>query len=470
MRYTADQVVYDEVAQPHRSVGARPVRLSEETMEERRLKVLERMAREKLDVLLIYADREHGDNFCYLTGFSPRFEEAALVLHRDGRCCMLLGNEMLHMCRKARIKAEPIHVPYFSLPNQPMLHSKTMEGLVRDAGIREGMQAGVCGWKLFTSALEDNEELYDVPYFIVDAVKKAAGASGRVRSMGSIFLDPKSGARVRANANEIAYYEFGATLASGCVLECMNQVEEGRTEMELAQTLSAYGQPITVQTICAAGERFTDAQVAPRWKQVRRGDRFSISMGLEGGFTSRAAYAAESAADIPEAERGFLEEAAKPYYAAAATWYSTVGLDVTAGELYAAVEEALPREKYGWELNPGHLTATEEWLCSPICENSRIRLQSGMMLQMDIIPQVKGVGKPGAEDGIALADASLRKQLREEYPQAWERMQRRRDYMQRELGIRLKEEVLPLSDLAGYYRPYLLNRTKAFRVEGVSGK
>lgn len=48
---------------------------------------------QKLDVLMIYADREHGANFAYLTGFEPRFEEAVLVLHADGNVYFLLGKK-----------------------------------------------------------------------------------------------------------------------------------------------------------------------------------------------------------------------------------------------------------------------------------------------------------------------------------------------------------------------------------------
>ena len=33
------------------------------------------------------------------------------------------------------------------------------------------------------------------------------------------------------------------------------------------------------------------------------------------------------------------------------------------------------------------------------------------------------------------------------------------------LNIKLKPEVLPLSNIAGLYRPYMLNKDKAFVVE-----
>ena len=54
------------------------------------------------------------------------------------------------------------------------------------------------------------------------------------------------------------------------------------------------------------------------------------------------------------------------------------------------------------------------------------------------------------------ADASLRAQLAQAYPGAWERIQARRRFMADALGIDLHADVLPLSNLAGHLRPFLL--------------
>ena len=86
----------------------------------RKQKVLQRMETEKFDQLVFYADKEHGSNFEYLTGFIPRFEEGLLVLNKDGMATLILGNENLKLCQHARISADLIHYPAFSLPNQPM--------------------------------------------------------------------------------------------------------------------------------------------------------------------------------------------------------------------------------------------------------------------------------------------------------------------------------------------------------------
>jgi hypothetical protein len=68
------------------------------------------------------------------------------------------------------------------------------------------------------------------------------------------------------------------------------------------------------------------------------------------------------------------------------------------------------------------------------------------------------------EDGIALADEALRQAFAVRWPEAWSRIQARRAFMQDRLGIWLKPEVLPFSNLAAYLPPYLLSPGKAMRV------
>ena len=131
------------------------------------------------------------------------------------------------------------------------------------------------------------------------------------------------------------------------------------------------------------------------------------------------------------------------------------------GELYALVEKTLPQSEFHWGLCPGHLTAEEEWLCSPIRKNSKEILRSGMILQIDIIPAVPGYGGVSAESTVALADEKLREELKGQYPELWQRIQARREYLRQELGITLGEDVLPMCSTVAYLRPYLLNWDEA---------
>jgi hypothetical protein len=78
-----------------------------------------------------------------------------------------------------------------------------------------------------------------------------------------------------------------------------------------------------------------------------------------------------------------------------------------------------------------------------------------MALQMDIIPISQGpFCYTNAEDGIVLADETLRADIAQHYPSCWRRMRARRDFMQDVLGIRLDESVLPLSNTEGWLPPF----------------
>ena len=64
---------------------------------------------------------------------------------------------------------------------------------------------------------------------------------------------------------------------------------------------------------------------------------------------------------------------------------------------------------------------------------------------------------------MALADEALRAELAARYPGLWQRVTRRRAFMAGTLGIRLRPEVLPLSNLSGYLRPLWLAPHLAMR-------
>lgn len=457
------RVRYDVRPHPPVTKGSEPVDLTEYTMREHKEKVLAAMRKRDIDVLAVYGDREHGANFGYLTGFEPRFEEGLLVLHKNGDAVLMLGNENLKMTQYARIKAQAVHVPHFSLPNQPMKTDYKFSELLGRAGIQKGRTVGIVGWKLFTGLFEDNKKMFDVPGFIVDSIKGICG-DGAVLNATDMFIHPLYGVRLQMNANEIAHYEYGASQAAYCVYKVMDSIEPEKTELELADLLAAHGQPPSVQTICASGQRFTNAVAAPRNKKIEAGEPVTVTMGLRGGLTHRCGYAVSDEQQLHPGKRDYLERVAVPYYRALTAWYSGIGIGVKAADIYRRTEQILPAETYGWSLNPGHYVAEEEWMSSPFYPDSPVVLKSGMMLQMDIIIHVKGYGGANAEDGAALADESLRNQIKEHYPELWKRFEKRREYMRNILGIPIKDEMLPMSMLCGYFRPYLLDKQKAFYI------
>lgn len=453
-------VVLDKVQRPVSDFNAETVVLSDATMKERKAKVLNKMKERNLDSLLIYADREHGANFEYLTGFIPRFEEALLIVNVQGPSYLLLGNENLKMANYSRLEAEAIHVPHFSLPNQPMENQSSFLEIMKGA-IGKPKKLGIVGWKVFTSRYDENDQLFDIPYYIVDAVRKIVGENGSLVNGTNVFIGEKDGVRTVNNAGEIAYYEYGASLASDCVLKAMDEIELGKLDIELATYLSAYGQPHNVTTIFTTGERFTKALLYPQAKPVQLGDKFSITTGYKGGLSSRAGYIVSDSSELPEEVRDYLDKAAIPYYNAVVAWLENARIGMRGQEMYDCIQAVLPKEQFNWSLNPGHLVSDEEWMCSPVYPGSETQFKSGMLFQVDIIPSVKGYAGTSAETGIALADESLREEIRKDNPALWERFEQRRNYMEKVLNIRLHPEVLPLSNTVGYYRPFALAKDKA---------
>lgn len=455
-----ENIVYKQVASPQPDCTNQPVMLSDETMQKRYEKVLQRMKEENIDTLVVYADLEHGSNFEYLTGFLPRFEEALLVIHDNGKNFMIMGNENLNKVEHSRIKATALHAPHFSLPNQPMDCEESFSSILQIAQISEGKKVGIAGWKNFTSRFEDNHTLFDVPYYIVEDIKKLVGKNGEVFNAAYLFIGNK-GVRCINNVNEIEHYEFGASLASDCMLKAMNHLDVGVSEMELGSDLNALGQKNSVVTIAAAGKRFVKANIYPTDNQVKLMDTISLTVGYKGGLSSRAGYAVKEESELPTEIQDYVDVVVKPYYHAVVKWLENVHCGMVGGDLYDLIEEVLPKSEYHWSLCPGHLTADEEWMSSPVYKNSKEVIDSGMLFQIDIIPSVKGYGGTSAESSVVLADEKLRDEIQEKAPDLWKRMLRRRNYIEQELGIQLHEDILPLCSTVGYLRPLLLNKEKA---------
>ena len=84
---------------------------------ERRLAALVQVA--GTDWVLVYADREHYGNLTYLVNFDPRFEEGLLVLGKNGKRVLIVGNEGLGYVGTLRAPVEVELCQTLSLNSQP---------------------------------------------------------------------------------------------------------------------------------------------------------------------------------------------------------------------------------------------------------------------------------------------------------------------------------------------------------------
>lgn len=414
------------------------------------------------DRLIVYADREHSANLSYLTGFDPRFEEAILVVGPADEPAILVGNECYAMAGAAPLPMRRHLFQELSLPSQPRDGSQTLADILAEEGVRKGQRVGVVGWKEYA-----NPQTIEAPAFIVDELRRMTGSTGTVENASVFMIGAKDGLRVINEVEQLAAFEYAACQTSHGIRQLLFGLKEGMSEQEAVHLLEWSGQPLSCHLMLTSGPRASLGLLSPGDRRIERGDQFTVAFGIWGGLNCRAGFVVEDASELPAAIGDYIEKLVGPYFEAVAEWYSALRIGQTGGTLQAIIDRHLGDPFFGIFLNPGHQIHLDEWVNSPIAPGSNIELRSGMALQVDIIPATgTEYFTTNIEDGIALADAALRKSFAAQYPGAWHRIQERRRFMSEELGIELHPDVLPFSNIPAYLPPFLLRPDHAMTMVG----
>lgn len=421
--------------------------------------LLERAKAAGFDALVVYGDREHAANLAFLTGYDPRFEEALLILAPGTTPGLLIGNEGWGYAELAGGEFERVLYQTFSLPGQPRDRSPPLGEILAARGLRPGMRIGAAGWKVFGPDDRGSGPAWlDLPAFIADSLRALAGPEGSVANAADLLMNPADGLRAINDVDQLAAFEFAATWSSEAVRRVLFGVRPGMTEIEASTLMGLTGLPQNVHLMLTGGRRATYGLPSPSLDRLERGKPFTTAVGYQGALNCRAGFLAADAAELPADIQDYVDRLVGPYFAAVVEWYEAIGLGVEGGVLQEIVDRHLGDPFFGIGLNPGHLISLEEWLHSPVTRGSRIPFRSGMAVQVDIIPATGTKWfTTNIEDGIALADADLRADFAVRYPEAWGRIEARRRFMTEQLGIRLKPEVLPFSNIPAYLPPFILS-------------
>jgi hypothetical protein len=278
-----------------------------------------------------------------------------------------------------------------------------------------------------------------------------------VENATDILIDPANGLRVVNELDQLASFEWAACQTSDAVRRVLAALQPGMSERECAQLLAWNGTPLSCHLMLTAGPRARFGLLSPGDRPIERGDPFTIAFGIWGALNCRAGFVVEDTSELPDGIADYVQRLVTPYFTAVADWYEALHVGQVGGALQAIVDRHLGDAFFGVHLNPGHQLHLDEWVNSPVFAGSTVELRSGTALQCDIIP---ATGTPyfttNVEDGVALADESLRTQLAAAYPDAWRRIEARRGFMADSLGIELHPDVLPLSNLAAHLPPFLL--------------
>ena len=425
---------------------------------------LARMHKLGLDVLAVYGDREHCANLAFLTGFDPRFEEALLLLAADGRNKLLVGNECMGYLPDAALGLEVEPFQDFSLLGQARNGSRPLRQILAEFGIEAGRRVGCVGWKYFDDALiAGQEQALEVPAYLVDLLRELCADSQCVINATAIFMHPQTGLRIHSEPGQIARFEYAAGITSAGVTTLLRNLHAGVREQDLERHLDAHGLPLSCHRMIGFGEKARRGLASPGASSARIGDPFTTAFGVVGALTCRAGVIAQGPEDLPTELQDFYPRFAANFFAATAAWYEALAVDASAAEVFAAVETVRDPRLFELALNPGHYLHLDEWVHSPFAAGSKVVLQSGMVLQMDIIPVSRGpFACANAEDGVVLADARLQAELSDCFPDCWGRLVARRDWMRRVLGISLHDTVFPLADTTGWFAPYALDLQRAY--------
>lgn len=434
--------------------------------EERIARTLAEMKKRNLDVLLVFADREHFANFRYLTGLDPRFEEALLLLDKTGKRKILFGNECMSLATSAPIPYEFELFQEFSLLAQDRSLSRDLQDILVDFGIKKDLKVGCAYYKYFAdkNARIIHQQL-EIPAYLADLLRKIT-FSENVQNANDIFMNASTGLRNHCSLNELAQFEWASVRTSESIKNMLRELEPGKKEYELARNYVGDGLPYSCHPMLSTGEKAKYGLSSPSANKVRMGDAFTSAFGIWGALSCRAAMVAERPEQVDRKVAEYYEKFWRNYFQCVVAWYESLAIGATGGEVYEKTEEARDKAVLDFALNTGHTIHLDEWVDSPFHAGSTIPLHSGLALQMDIIPVSKGgFVVANIEDGIILADEKLRNDWVAKYPQSWKRIQQRRDFMINQLGIQIKPEVLPLSNMPAYYPPYLLSKDLVAVVE-----
>ena len=436
--------------------------IPEATYAARVARLRDRATERGYDRLVVYADREHSANLAYLSGFDPRFEEALLVLGPVGEPAILVGNECYGLAGAAPLPMRRALFQELSLPSQPRDRSRQLGEILGDEGIGPGKRVGVVGWKTHRE-----RAWLDAPAYIVDELRRLTGPNGAVEDATDLLIDPAEGLRVINEVDQLAAFEYAACHTSDGLRRLLFGLRPGLREHEAVRLLAWNGMPLSCHLMLSSGPRAAFGLLSPSERRIEAGDPFTVAFGVWGALNCRAGFVVEDARGLPAAIGDYLERLVAPYFTAVAEWYGALHVGQTGGTLHAIIARRLGDPFFGVTLNAGHQIHLDEWVNSPVGPGSSVVLRTGMALQVDIIP---ATGSPyfttNIEDGLALADGSLRAEFAARYPAAWARIEARRRFMAGALGIELHPDVLPFSNLPAYLPPFLLRPDRAMTLLG----
>ncbi len=429
--------------------------------------LISRLKDNRLDHCIMYGDREHFMNIEYFTGYDPRFEDALLIVSSGGEVTLFVGNEGLGYSMGLTIPVNRVLYQNFSLQGQPREGLCPLADLFKEFNLAENNRVGVVGFKYFETGHEGNPEIqFDLPTYIMNAIYSAVGKNNVVNFTREIT--GPTGIRTSIyTAKDIAWAESQANRAAAVVQRIIKALRVGISETEASRAGMSTLDPVNVHPMINFGARSVCLGLKSPSDNVTLsvGDPCGVCYSLRGSLCSKIAVASADLEGYGKL-KPYFDSFYKQHFKAMCTWYESISVGSRCADSYAAVYDNISHEEHGITLNPGHNVWTEEWLNSSFYKDSPYTIKDGELLQADIIASMDNPVRTSiCEDTIAVAGEGLREQLKNEYPETYDRIITRRENIRKLVGINLSDDVLPLSNLVGAYFPFMLDTSKFFAID-----
>lgn len=429
----------------------------------------EKMAQENIDITLIVGDREHFSNIEYFSGYDCRFEEGMLAIPAEGVPTVLVGNEGMGYSFAIPYEVNRVYYRNFSLQGQPRREEEKLDEILKNMGVKADTRVGVIGYKYFYPeyCLTDPKYTFDIPHYVLEVIRSVAGYENVVNFTEAV-TGLNGGIRLAVHsAKEIAAAEAVGCRCSSAFMRMLKNLRPGVTEYEVGASSHIGFAPVCMFSLTNFGADHVNIGLRSPddVTTLKLGEVCGTCYGIRGNLTSRngvAAYNMETVSDeLKDSIFGFYGK----FFEAMCSWYEHAQVGATGHTMHRAVHDIIGAPEYNVNLNCGHFTGMDEWTNALSFEGSTYTIPDGAYMQVDIIASsASPVRSAICEDAVVIAGEKLRKELSEQYPETWARIQERREAM-KYLGIQLHEDVLPMSNINAAMFPFMLNTTKVFAQE-----
>jgi len=362
---------------------------------ERVKRVQEEMILRDIDLLVGYGSESEPHHVRYLSDFIPNFDFAGFIVPREGEAALITGGPESIVYAKAtsRLKRIFIH-PFFLETSAPPYHETEhirFKDIIPEAagGLGRIRRVGIVGSNIF-------------PYAIYQDLKRAVGDAEIVEADDILFK-----VRMIKSPNELNVIRRAYRITEQCHREALDYAEPGRMEWEVEAKaksvmamLGAEG-PAYPIWVCS-GPRTNQGLSRSTDRKIGRGELVQLSIGVKYQGYCGNMCRPFVIGEVPGKARRLMEAGLEAENAV----IDAMEPGVESIQVHRVFERILRKHGFGREFTlygPAHGTGLQECEGPWINEESRFKLQPGMVFNVDIWLSDGELGLRW-EDGVAVTE------------------------------------------------------------------